>query len=804
MNKYLLFVSVLLFWFAFPQQSKAQSDQTVTNGEATAPIIFQGTACQYGWYVDGPFAPTGPYIGLTAWGTGNIPSFTAINTTNNPITATITGIPELSQYAYVTDSASNDVSVIDTYNEGEITTIPVVKPLGVSLNPAGTFAYVTGAAGISVIKTASSSVIAIIGLAWQAYGVVVSPDGSRLYVVGSDSLAVINIVSNSVITSMKVGGGAHGVSVSPDGSRVFVSNQKDNTVSVIATATNTVLATVPVGASPDGIAVSPDGSLVYVVNHATNQVSVINTTTNLVSATISVGTSPTAVVFAPSGNVAYVSNTGANTVSVINTATNLVIATIAVQSSPTGISINPDGSLVYVANKGSNSVSVINTTTNDIVTNVPVGTAPVAFGNFVIKGTGCAGTVITVHITVNPTPAGQPVINIGPETGSVAACAGNASVSPRLQQFMVTGESLSGGITVTAPAGFELSLTAGSGYAGSLAIGAANNATVYVRSAASDPPGSISGNVVLTAAGAISVEVPVTGTINALPVVDPVTSQTVNNGATTAAVNFTGTGNIYTWVNDTPSIGLAASGTGNIAPFTAINKGVLPVTATITVTPEPAAFAYVGDANGNVSVINTTTNKIVSIIPVGNSLFGASVSPDASTVYISSHHSDFATWNTIAEISTATNTVTGTIEDNYAPLTIITSHDGSLLYVATYEGEDFEVINTITGAVISRVFTGEVPYGLAVTPDGSKAYIGNFDFDTLWVVNIAANAIVKKILVGSRPATLQISPDGSKLFVANTDSGTISVINTTTDAIIATIQVGGTEQSPDGSLGINV
>ena len=44
-------------------------------------------------------------------------------------------------------------------------------------------------------------------------------------------------------------------------------------------------------------------------------------------------------------------------------------------------------------------------------------------------------------------------------------------------------------------------------------------------------------------------------------------------------------GATYTWTNNTTSIGLAASGTGNIAGFTATNAGASPVSATITVTP---------------------------------------------------------------------------------------------------------------------------------------------------------------------------------------------------------------------------
>ncbi|MFN8245888.1 MAG: MopE-related protein [Ferruginibacter sp.] len=50
--------------------------------------------------------------------------------------------------------------------------------------------------------------------------------------------------------------------------------------------------------------------------------------------------------------------------------------------------------------------------------------------------------------------------------------------------------------------------------------------------------------------------------INATPVVDPVSNQMVNHGSSTTVINFSGTATSYTWVNDNPSIGLAASGTG--------------------------------------------------------------------------------------------------------------------------------------------------------------------------------------------------------------------------------------------------
>jgi hypothetical protein len=67
--------------------------------------------------------------------------------------------------------------------------------------------------------------------------------------------------------------------------------------------------------------------------------------------------------------------------------------------------------------------------------------------------------------------------------------------------------------------------------------------------------------------------------------VTPPPNQSVCNGQSTAAVNFSGTGTSYTWTNSNPAIGLAASGTGNIPSFVGTNPGTSPITGVITVTP---------------------------------------------------------------------------------------------------------------------------------------------------------------------------------------------------------------------------
>ena len=66
---------------------------------------------------------------------------------------------------------------------------------------------------------------------------------------GSNTVSVIDTATNTVVSTIPVGSIPFGVGVTPDGSKVYVANQGSNTVSVIDTATNAV-STIPVGSGP--------------------------------------------------------------------------------------------------------------------------------------------------------------------------------------------------------------------------------------------------------------------------------------------------------------------------------------------------------------------------------------------------------------------------------------------------------------------------------------------------------------------------------------------------------------------------
>ena len=76
-------------------------------------------------------------------------------------------------------------------------------------------------------------------------------------------------------------------------------------------------------------------------------------------------------------------------------------------------------------------------------------------------------------------------------------------------------------ITVTAPTGFEVSTTVGSGYSSSVSLipsgGTVNATNIYVRLLASDAAGVYSGNVSLSSTGATTVNVAIPSSTVAAP-----------------------------------------------------------------------------------------------------------------------------------------------------------------------------------------------------------------------------------------------------------------------------------------------
>jgi YVTN family beta-propeller protein len=311
--------------------------------------------------------------------------------------------PMRAQYfAYVVNQTDATVSVIDTATNTVVATVPVgSNPQSVAVTPDGTYAYVVNSASntspfcpfgsnpgsVSVVSTLTNTVVATIPLGDAPAGVAIAPNGTSAYVTNyaDSTISAIDTFSNTVTATIPGGPNPCSVAFTQRGAQAYVFDQgnQGKTISVINTATGAITTTISTAASGEGpIALSPDGATLY-VPLGLGYVSVINTATNAVTTTWSLNNGSGGIdleylAVTPDGATAYVAAQGHNNVIVVPTATGVPSGTISVGSQPGGLALTPDGAYLYVANYGSGTVSVIQVSTNTVVGTINVGDQPIA------------------------------------------------------------------------------------------------------------------------------------------------------------------------------------------------------------------------------------------------------------------------------------------------------------------------------------------------------------------------------------------------------------------------------------------
>ena len=208
------------------------------------------------------------------------------------------------------------------------------------------------------------------------------------------------------------------------------------------------------------------------------------------------------------------------------------------------------------------------------------------------RANGCTGTAVTYNITVNPTPTvNQPANQVVCNNTSTAAInfSGTGATS-----YTWTNSNTSIGL-------------AASGTGNIAAFTATNTGSTTATATIIVTP--------VFTGGSVSCNGPTqtfTITVNPTPTVNQPANQVVCNNTSTTAVNFSGTGaTSYTWTNSNTSIGLAASGTGNIAAFTATNTGSTAAIATIIVTPVFTGGSV--SCNGPTQTFSITVNPTPTV-----------------------------------------------------------------------------------------------------------------------------------------------------------------------------------------------
>jgi YVTN family beta-propeller protein len=191
------------------------------------------------------------------------------------------------------------------------------------------------------------------------------------------------------------------------------------------------------------------------------------------------------------------------------------------------------------------------------------------------------------------------------------------------------------------------------------------------------------------------------------------------------------------------------------------------------------------DINGNqwpgetISIIDLSTNTQTFTLTTGGYYpWAVAITPDGKEAYVCNRQSSTGA-GTVSVISSlgSTPTITATIPLNQVgSAAIISSLDGSKMYVANTLSDTVSVINTsnntVSGTISLAMFNGEpsvggLPNNLALSGDGKYLYVSMGADNAVAVIDTATNQVVGRIPTAVYPSGVAFDTVNNHIWVAN-------------------------------------
>jgi len=392
--------------------------------------------------------------------------------------------------------------------------------------------------------------------------------------------------------------------------------------------------------------------------------------------------------------------------------------------------------------------------------------------------------------------------------------------------FTVSGSALNGDLTVTPPAGFQVSTSSNSNFGSTATLtqssGTVASTTVYVRLAATTAVATYSGNIVVSGGGATSQNVAtISSTVSAksLTITSIGIANKVYDRTTTATITGTATygglqnGESFS-VTGTPSASFATATVGLAKPVTVtgysapnsnytltqptlaadISAVALTVTGA-TVTPKSYDGNTAATITGTLSgVLGSDTVNLNGTGTFGSANVGTGIAVTSTSTLSGEHAINYSLTQPTglsANISAVGLTITGiSISDKVYNGNNTATISGMAAYIGLVNGETFSVSGTPSATFADK----EVGTGKSVTVSGYTAPSGNYSLTqpTGLSANITAKgltitgiSIANKVYDRSTTATITGTPtyvglENGETFSATGGSasfGTVSVGN---------------------------
>ena len=398
--------------------------------------------------------------------------------------------------------------------------------------------------------------------------------------------------------------------------------------------------------------------------------------------------------------------------------------------------------------------------------------------NLLVRFYRTSATVYIDDINITAANITTPTITVTGTLAAVNTTYGTASATPT--SFSVSGATMNAGILVTAPAGFEVSTNATNYYASTVTIGSTGTitaTTVFVRVAKITTAGNYSGNIVLSSAGATTVN---EATASSSVALFPLTISGINainkiyDGTTT--VSLSGSPGLSNTVNN-DVINIAGTATGLFATSSVANGKTVSISGLSLsginsssyslISPTTVADITALALSINGAVANNKTYDGTTVASLSGILNGVLLN-DVNNVVLNAtgNFSQSMVANNLTVISSST--LTGSASGNYSliqPIGLtanITKANQTISFTTfttpvTTSTASFSLTATASSG-LTVVFTSSNPTIASIS--GTIATINGIGSDTIMASqsgdtnHFAANNVLQILVVNAAPVVI--------------------------------------------------
>ncbi len=189
-----------------------------------------------------------------------------------------------------------------------------------------------------------------------------------------------------------------------------------------------------------------------------------------------------------------------------------------------------------------------------------------------------------------------------------------------------------------------------------------------------------------------------------------------------------------------------------------------------------------GFGNGtNVSVINTTANKVIKTIHGFDGPSSAVYVPLDNAVYVSNFGN-----NQVFEVNVTTLKTVHKISVGMGPELSMFNPVNRLVYVSNAGSSTVSVINPATNKMVKTLTGVSSPDGIAFDPANNDTYVASTGSSSVLVYNLA-NKLVKTITGFSFPWYFAYNPLNKEMYLTDASASSVYVINSTSNKVVRTI-----------------